>query len=236
LKEGPLIPEKRPGESLALVVKGVGKRKNAVVFLTKIVASIFFSCRFRLRASGMENVPRRGAFILLPKHQRWEDVPLLSLAAPRLLYFMAKVELFSNPLLGRYISALGGIPVNRARPMESRDSFRLMAGLLQGGEGVVIFPEGTYYVGSVGAFQAGLVRYIHPRVEVPFIPVGIRYLPGRGRMEVRIVFGKPLWGRTFDRTGDLLLQAMNDVAALSGLGPDPVAGIRETAGLYERES
>ena len=72
---------------------------------------------FRLDVLGLDHLPRDSAFILLCKHQRWEDIPLLGLASPRPLYFIAKYELFKSRLGSRFFGSLGGIPLNRQRPL-----------------------------------------------------------------------------------------------------------------------
>ena len=67
-------------------------------------------------------MPEKGPFILLPKHQRWEDIPIIDLALQKPLYYIAKYELFNNVLFRWFITSAGGIPLNRERPMESRRS------------------------------------------------------------------------------------------------------------------
>jgi 1-acyl-sn-glycerol-3-phosphate acyltransferase len=121
---------------------------------------VLFTPFFRIDVEGLKNLPRDRAFILLSKHQRWEDIPLLSLATPRPLYYIAKYELFKNALSGRFFSALGGIPLNRRRPLESRRYLKATIELLEKGEGVVIFPEGTYYRNKMGPGQTGMVRFV----------------------------------------------------------------------------
>ena len=94
---------------------------------------------FRLETDGIENLPQKSAFILLAKHQRWEDIPLLSLATPIPLYYVAKYDLFKNPISNWFLRSLGGIPLNRQRPLESRRSLQAIIGFLKKGEGVVVF-------------------------------------------------------------------------------------------------
>jgi hypothetical protein len=84
-------------------------RSEWVYRLTRIIARLLLAPFFRVVVSGLENLPAESAFILLPKHQRWEDIPLLTLATPRRLYYVAKHELFKNPLGSWYVTSLGGI-------------------------------------------------------------------------------------------------------------------------------
>jgi 1-acyl-sn-glycerol-3-phosphate acyltransferase len=191
------------------------KQRARVSGFTKFIAKPILSLFFRLDTGGVENLPKESAFILLPKHQRWEDIPLLGLATPRPLYYIAKYELFLNPLSGWYLSALGGLPLNRERPLESRQTLKTMIGLLREGEGIVIFPEGTYYRGSMGPGYAGLIRMVRSRVMIPYIPVGIRYVRKGRRTHVRIRFGHPLFETSSETMEGLLKMIMREIAILS---------------------
>jgi 1-acyl-sn-glycerol-3-phosphate acyltransferase len=166
---------------------------------------------------GRENVPPKNSFILLPKHQRWEDIPLLGLAAPVPLYYVAKSELFMNRLSNWFMSSLGGIPLDRRRPLASRNSIKTIVRLLKGGAGVVVFPEGTYYKNAMGSGHVGLIRLIRSRMDLPFIPTGIRY-SGRGvRKLVEIEFGEALFWESSTEPEAFLASAMQEIKFLSGL-------------------
>jgi 1-acyl-sn-glycerol-3-phosphate acyltransferase len=174
---------------------------------------------FQIRREGLENVPRESSYLLLPKHQRWEDIPLLSLVSPRPLYYVAKAELFEKPLIRWFLMSLGGVPLNRSRPLESRPHLHSVLSFLQTGEGAVVFPEGTYYIDRMGPGKPGVVRWILSRMDIPLIPVGIRYQSKRGRTSVSIRFGKALAGKPGDPMEDLLCRAMEEIARLSGFPP-----------------
>jgi len=191
-------------------------RNAAVLRLSSILARLCLSPFFQIRTEGLSHLPLKGAFILLPKHQRWEDIPLLTLAIPRPLYYVAKHELFLNPLSCWYISSLGGIPLNRLRPLESRQSIRVMIEALKKEEGLVVFPEGTYYRRRVGPGRRGLIKMIRSRVEAPFIPVGIEYSARRGRTLVQIRLGEPLADDQVADERDIFALVMEKIAGLSG--------------------
>lgn len=195
----------------------VRKRNDWVFEITKMAGSPFLSLLFRTRREGAAFVPRKEGFVLLPKHQRWEDIPLLALASPKPLTFVAKSELFTNPVKAWFIASLGGIPLNRTHPMESRWSLRTMMGLLKRGEGLVIFPEGTYYRNRMGPGRPGLVRMIDSRFAVPFIPVGINYRREMLRTRVLIRFGRPLYRESGLSPQAFLDQIMVAIARLSDL-------------------
>ena len=191
-------------------------RKGKTSPIARPIARAFLSLLFRLTVRGQENLPSHNAFVVLPKHQRWEDIPLLGLATPRSLYYVAKQELFNIPFFGWFLSALGGIPLNRSRPMESRQSLRVIQELLGEGEGVVVFPEGTYYRNRMGPGHVGLIRMIMSRSQVPFVPTGVRY-EVRGRYtEVQIKFGRPIYENSSVKADLFVDQIMKEIARLSG--------------------
>jgi 1-acyl-sn-glycerol-3-phosphate acyltransferase len=174
---------------------------------------------FRIEVEGLKNLPRDSAFVLLCKHQRWEDIPLLGLATPRPLYYIAKYELFKNALSNRFFSTLGGIPLNRRRPLASRRFLQATIDLLEKGQGVVIFPEGTYYPNKMGPGQIGMVKFVLSRLKLPFIPVGINYAAAgrRHRVHVRIHFGKAFHADPTLPADTFVNRMMKEIAVLSGL-------------------
>jgi len=189
---------------------------KVIIILVRLLLRPFF----RIEVGVLETLPRDRAFILLSKHQRWEDIPLLSLATPRPLYYIAKHELFKNALSCRFFSALGGIPLNRQRPLESRRFLQATIQLLEKGEGVVIFPEGTYYRNKMGPGQTGMVRFVLSRLKLPFIPVGINYAANGWRTRVRINFGKTFHTDPTLAADAFVNRMMKEIAALSGLAID----------------
>lgn len=192
-------------------------RKAPVTAAAKLLAKVVLSPFFRLRVYGAENVPPQGPFVLLPKHQRWEDIPLLGLSVPSPLYYVAKQELFVNPISKWLITALGGIPLNRQRPMESRPALRELQNLLERGGRVVLFPEGTYYRGRMGAGHVGLLRLLHSRMRGAYVPVGMRYGPERGRRSVDVRFGSAIPVEASLPVESVLDRIMTEIARLSGL-------------------
>jgi 1-acyl-sn-glycerol-3-phosphate acyltransferase len=191
-------------------------RKAWVVQITKIIGKMLLTPYFRLDVNGLENLPKETAFVLLPKHQRWEDIPMLALATPRRLFYIAKYELFKNPLGRWFIQSLGGIPLNRKRPLASRRFLLAAIDVLENGEGVVLFPEGTYYRNKMGPGQVGIVKFILSRLSLPFVPVGINYTRNRRHFLVRINFGAAFFAEPGVTASVFVGQLMREIAALSG--------------------
>lgn len=195
----------------------VAGRKNWAFYFAKAVTAIFLFPFFNLRTRGAENLPENSAFILLPKHQRWEDIPMLGLASPQPLYYIAKHELFKNAFSNWFLKAMGGIPLNRERPVESRRYLKAVIEFLNKGEGVVVFPEGTYHVNKMGPAKAGVVKLILARFSLPFVPVGIKYSKKSLRTRVFINFGDAVYPDESGEAGMFLDKMMQNIAELSGL-------------------
>ena len=202
----------------------LGKRNRFSYYFTVYLLRICLFFRYKIEIEGTDNIPQNGAFVLLPKHQQWTDIPLIAWATPRLLYYVAKHELFQNRFTSRYISSLGGLPINRKRPIESRRSLIKVIELLNQGEGMAVFPEGTYYKNQMGPGNIGVVRLILSKLSFPFIPAGINYSRGRLRTKVKISFGSPLCldrdkvsGKPSDSPERFLEIIMKEIARLSNL-------------------
>ncbi len=198
--------------------------------ITKAIAAIIFRLCYRLRVQGAENIPNQGPAIILPKHQYWTDIPIVSLTLRRQLNYVAKGELFRIPFARTFLSLLGGIPVNRERTTKTTGSFRYILHLLRGKEYVVIFPEGTYYPGEVGKGKSRLIQMIlnwqgHRGTNstgimedhIPFVPMGIHYA-GKGlRKMVTVEIGRPIFAEGENEASSLTNQIIKSIARLSGL-------------------
>jgi 1-acyl-sn-glycerol-3-phosphate acyltransferase len=153
-----------------------------------------------LKVEGLEHLPPAGPAVICPKHQRWEDILVVSLALPPPLHYIAKAELFVTPLQREFLRGLGGIPVDRQNPRSTLSSFRQLLPILQQKAYVVLFPEGTYVTDRVGPGKHRLIQMLLKLQErnglrpLPFVPVGISYdAPHRSwgwRVKVRV--GRPL--------------------------------------------
>jgi 1-acyl-sn-glycerol-3-phosphate acyltransferase len=210
---------------------GSRKRRNALVYgITKAIAAIIFRVRYRLRVQGLENIPNQGPAIILPKHQYWTDIPIVSLTSRRQLNYVAKGELFRIPFVRTFLSLLGGIPVNRERTTKTTGSFRYILHLLKGKEYVVIFPEGTYYPGEVGKGKSRLIQMIlnwqGPRGtnstgtmedHIPFVPMGIHYGRKGLRKIVMVRIGRPIFADGEADAPQLTNQIIEGIARLSNL-------------------
>ncbi len=196
---------------------GRAPRKKWLGWLGKSMGKLLLPLLFKMEVSGLENIPQDRGVVIAAKHQRWEDIPLLAAALPIDTYYVAKAELFINPALRWLMNALGGVSLNRKRPIESRDSLRLIGRILCERVGLVVFPEGTYFRGRMGQGREGVLRFLSSRCDVPFLPVGIEYGGEILRTSVSIRIGRAIEDVRQLATNILLERIMIDIARLSGL-------------------
>ena len=182
-----------------------------------------FSIFYRIETEWKTTLPDHGPMIILPKHQYWTDIPIVSLAFKPLLYFVAKKELFKYPLVRDYLSFLGGLPVDRKQSIRTLDSFKALVSLLRAGEKIVIFPEGTYVRNGVGSGKSRLLEMIlrfqsELGYPIPFIPVGIRYGRRSGwRRRVEVCIGSPLFAEKDSDADALTHRAIEEISRLCRL-------------------
>jgi 1-acyl-sn-glycerol-3-phosphate acyltransferase len=182
---------------------------------------------WRLKIRGAENIPPREPFVLAPVHRSFIDFSLTSSITKRRMRYMGKDSLWKVSLFGKFISALGAYPVHRGGA--DREALRRTIEVLQGGEPVVIFPEGTRQFGPKVENLFEGAAYVATKVGVPIVPVGIggseQALPKGKKLprpvKVAIVVGRPILppAREGQRTSrravhELTLQLRDEVQRL----------------------
>ncbi len=143
------------------------------IFYRALKATIgsFFKLIYRMEIKGLEKIPLEGGFILCSNHQSYIDPVLIGLMFPRYLYFMAKVEIFKNRILAGIVKFFNAFPVNR-RAFD-RQAIRLSIKIIEAGEVVGIFPEGTRATdGNIKDGQKG-IGLISLLAKSPIMPVAI---------------------------------------------------------------
>jgi len=213
---------KRPGDESAFVYDG-----------TRFAANFALPLIAKLRPEGVENVPASGPVMLAPNHLSWADIPLVAYPIKRRVHYMAKIELFEQPVLGGYIRRLGAFPVRRGEG--DRESLRVAERLLSEGNLVAVFPEG-HRSDSHALIQAlPGVALIAMRANAPVVPVAIwgsedcfhgKYGPWAPTVRVR--YGEPMTlgepGKK--RTGDDLKRATDEIMLrIAAMLPEQYRGV-----------
>jgi 1-acyl-sn-glycerol-3-phosphate acyltransferase len=191
--------------------------------LARLLFVPYLKLNYRITVKGEANVPATGPLVVLSKHQRWLDIPVVGFALGRPLRYVAKSELFVSSSVGSILKGLGGIPLDRKAPIRTLESFRLLSRLLLIGERIVVFPEGTYYPGRIGRGKWRLIQWVlefqgRAGLLIPFIPMGIRYGDERLRPGIDVRIGSPLYESDASRAVSFTSKAMEEIGKLSGLG------------------
>ncbi len=157
-------------------------------FLMRFLAWILINVFYRVRATGLHNIPHKGPAIVVCNHVSFMDPILLSGAIRRPMRFVMYYKIFEIPLLRFFFENMKAIPI--AGAIEDREimitAFDKVDEELAAGNIVCIFPEGAITRdGEVQRFRPGIEKIIERRA-VPVIPVSI------GR----------LWGSWFSRRQD----------------------------------
>lgn len=144
---------------------------------------------FRLKFVGQENLPAEGGVIVAFNHKSNFDPVMAGLSCKRKLRFMAKEELFKNPLFGALIKALGAFPVRRGKG----DIGAIKSSLKILGEGnvMLMFPEGHRIKDGRKVKAKPGVALIAQRAQVPVVPVCIsgEY---KWMHKITVTYGKPI--------------------------------------------
>ena len=162
--------------------------------LSRLAGRLFF----RFRIIHRERMIQSGPVILAMNHQSYLDPPLAGTACDRSIYFLARRTLLNVPLLGGVLPKLNVIPVNQEGV--DRSAIKAVIRILQAGNGVLVFPEGSRTLdGSLQAAEPG-IGLIIAKTLAPVVPMRIfgahEALPrhgGRVRfVPITLVIGEPI--------------------------------------------
>jgi glycerol-3-phosphate dehydrogenase (NAD(P)+) len=133
----------------------------------------FFLVYFRLTRTGREHAKVKGGLIVAANHRSFLDPFVIGASLPlgRPMNYVAKQELFGNPLQAWFLSRLGAFPIRRGEAdLEAMETARL---IVERGGTVCIFPEGTRHRrGTLGNPKRGVGR-LALQTGAPIVPVAV---------------------------------------------------------------
>lgn len=191
-----IYKDDRPAEYFdqfhAAARKGVGWTYPFVRILVSLPTLLIY----RVRAIGVEKVPKSGGLLLAPNHFSQMDHFFVGLYLRRQVRFMAKSQMFGPPVL-TYIYKHGGVfPVRRGHHDE--ESLKTAFAILEQGGMLLVYAEG-------GRSRSGKLKEVKPGVGrialesgVPVVPVAIHGSEKVRRWKrfrfpkVTVQFGEPL--------------------------------------------
>jgi len=189
--------EKRPAEYFQHFHEWTRTHKPGWVYeAVRMILTPIALIIYRTRAIGTEHVPADGAFILAPNHFSNMDHFFCGVYIRRKIHFMAKSQLFGNPI-GDYIFRVGGVfPLRRGHRDE--EPFITSHAIFDRGGCVLMYAEGgRSRTGGLGDPKPGVGR-LALESGVPVVPVAIHGSQGvRGWKKlsfpkVTVQFGVPM--------------------------------------------
>ncbi|MBK5931346.1 MFS transporter [Halochromatium salexigens] len=180
--------------------------------LLRFVIARTMRTRYRLQVIGLDDMPAQDGVLMLGNHVSWIDWAMVQLASPRPVHFVMERGIYERWYLRRFMDAFGVVPISRGR---SRDALKAVTRLLNQGEVVCLFPEGTMSKNAqLGEFKRGFERAaagVHSDRPVRILPF---YLRG-------------LWGSRFSHASQKLKRGNRD-----GLPRDVIVAFGPTLPIH----
>jgi 1-acyl-sn-glycerol-3-phosphate acyltransferase len=193
------------------------RRKGVNPFLYWIVRGFlqpFFHLYFRMARVGREHVLQEGPMIIAANHRSFLDPFVIGTLVRRPVYFVAKKELFRRPFVAWILNSLGAFPIDRGNG--DGDAMSAAREILERGDVVVIFPEGTRTrPGPLGTPRRGVGR-LALESGAPVLPVAVMGTEAIRRgwrirpHKVRIRCGSPLRFPRVEHPSPDLARAVTD--------------------------
>lgn len=156
-------------------------------FLMRFIIWLLVSTLYRLKKTGLENIPEEGAAVVVCNHVSFIDALVVMAACPRPIRFVMDHNIFKLPILNFVFHEGRAIPIAPVRedPAALEKAYDEIARALEAGDLIGLFPEGRITDnGDLYPFKRGIARIIE-RSPVPVVPMAL----------------KGLWGSFFSRMG-----------------------------------
>jgi 1-acyl-sn-glycerol-3-phosphate acyltransferase len=126
----------------------------------------------RLKVSGVENIPKEGAYIICPNHSSFLDIFCLYSIFRRYFVFTGKKEIEKWPLFHIYYTSGMNILVDRTNKSGDFKAMKRMSQEIDRGNPLMIFPEGTISKNAprMAPFKSGSFA-IAIQKQIPVLPV-----------------------------------------------------------------
>ena len=150
---------------------------------------VFLFFVFRIKVTGAENLISDEGLIVAVNHRSNWDPVIIGAVSKRKLRFMAKSELFKNKFCGWFLKVIGAFPIERGKG--DIGALKNSIKILQDGEALLIFPEGTRVRDeSESKAKTGAVM-IASHAKVKILPV---YISGsfKWMSKITVSYGKPI--------------------------------------------
>lgn len=176
--------------------------------LTRFMGTVLIKLCFRFKVIGIENIPSTGPVVIASNHASLLDPPIIGIASNRPVHFMAKQELFENPILSFIFKKLGSFPVKRGTA--DRVAIKNGINILKKNEVLAIFPEGTRNKTNKVRKPAPGALMMASAAKAVIVPVAV---VGTQKITLfktcKVVFGKPIY---LDKTKKYKKEDLNELS------------------------
>ena len=127
----------------------------------------------KVSITGLENLPKQDNLLFVSNHQGNADIPLIFGYIPKLIGFIAKIELKKMPILNIWMILVHSIFMDRKNLRQSHRVIEKGIENLNKGHALVIFPEGTRSKSSkMNHFKKGSLK-LALKSNVMIVPLTI---------------------------------------------------------------
>jgi 1-acyl-sn-glycerol-3-phosphate acyltransferase len=144
-------------------------------FTLRFYSWILSKILYRVKVTGLENIPKNGACILASNHVSYVDWILIAGACKRPARFIMYYKFFTIPIVKIFFKHAKVIPIAGAKESLTimKNAFKIIDNELKNNEVIFIFPEGQLTKdGELSPFRPG-IKKIMENNSVPVIPVVI---------------------------------------------------------------
>ena len=167
-------------------------KRSPLYVIGRTLLMPIFKLLFFYKINGKENVPDDGPYIICSNHLSNCDPVFLAITQKRQIYYMAKIELFKNPVMGWLYRHLGAFPVQRGAG--DGKAINEAENIVRDGKLLGIFIEGTRSkTGELGRAHAGAILIAH-QTNTPITPCCITPRTGffTPFKKTKVMFGEPI--------------------------------------------
>jgi len=209
---------------------------------------LLLKCGYRIRISGLENIPQEGGVLLIANHVAYADVLVMGVMSRRPVRFLSWEGFERHKFLGFMCRLMGTIPVSETK---AKEAIIKSGEALARGEVVCIFPEGSLTRnGGLMQLRKGF-ELIARRGGAPIVPVAIDgmwgsilsfsggksfwKLPKHFPRPISVVIGKPFPATEHAKTRARILELAAEAFALreslqGHLGREVAEGLAKKGG------
>jgi len=145
--------------------------------MRQLAGLLLFGWRYRLKASGIDNIPKEGPVMLLGNHISYIDFAFIQWSTPRKIRFVVHDDYYSKPIINWFLRGVGAVSI---RPESSRNAMQNIINLLNDDCVVCLFPEGhVSTTGELSDLKRGFEKVLSQSKEgVVIVPFAINNMWG----------------------------------------------------------